>query len=91
MTKKECTRCKEMINIDKEMHVTLGTHQGKETTDMAYFHFNCWRSHFEEKTREKAQVIVNAMQEKMMPIAKQMTEKLKDAIGNGGDQIVNIN
>jgi len=56
---------------------------------MRYFHFNCWRQHFEEKTREKAQVIVNAMQEKMMPIAKQMTDRLKDAIG--GDQVVNIN
>lgn len=91
MAKKECERCKEMINIDKEMHVTLGTHQGKEVTDMVYFHFNCWRSHFEEKTRQKAETIVNAMQEKMQPIAKQMTEKLRDAISNGGDQVVTIN
>ena len=61
----------------------------KKKRGMRYFHFNCWRQHFEEKTREKAQVIVNAMQEKMMPIAKQMTDRLKDAIG--GDQVVNIN
>lgn len=89
MEKVECERCKERINRDKDLHVSLGTHDGKTTTDMRYFHFKCWRDHFEEKTREKAQVIVNAMQEKMMPIAKQMTERLKDAIN--GDQVVNIN
>jgi len=90
MVKKvECERCKKTIDRDHDLHVSLGTHDGKKTTDMRYFHFNCWRQHFEEKTREKAQVIVNAMQEKMMPIAKQMTDRLKDAIG--GDQVVNIN
>jgi len=91
MTKKECLNCKKMIDIDKEMHVTLGTHQGKEITDMAYFHWNCWRLHFEEKARLKAEAVVKGMQERMMPIARQMTEKLKDAIGSGGDKIYNLN
>ena len=48
MNKKECHHCKERINIDQEMYVTLGTHQGKEITDMTYFHWNCWRKHFED-------------------------------------------
>jgi hypothetical protein len=89
--KVECERCKKTIDRDHDLHVSLGTHDGKELRQMVYFHFNCWRQHFEEKTREKAQVIVNAMQEKMMPIAKQMTERLKDAIGSNGDQVVNLN
>ena len=90
MNKKECHHCKERINIDQEMYVTLGTHQGKEITDMTYLHWNCWRKHFEEKTRQKAENITNKMQEKMMPIAKQMIEKLKGAIGSGGDKVYNI-
>lgn len=87
--KVECYKCKKTIDLEKDLHVSLGTHDGKITKDMVYFHFNCWRLHFEEKTREKAENIVNGMQERMMPIAKQMTEKLKEAIG--GDRVVNIN
>ena len=91
MTFKECENCKKLINIKKEMHVTLGTHQGKEITDIKYFHWNCWRLYFEEKARQKAEVVIKGMQEKMMPIAKQMTEKLKNAIGSRGDKVYNLN
>ena len=91
MNTKECERCKELIDIDKDLFVTLGTHQGQEVRDMVYFHFNCWRQHFEEKTREKAQFIVNSMQEKMQPIAEQLTGKLRDALDRGGDQVINLN
>ena len=90
MEQKECERCKVMIDISKEMHVTLGTHQGKEVTQMVYFHFNCWRLHFEDKARNKAQAVVNGMQERMMPIAKQLTDKLKKAIGQDDGQVVTI-
>lgn len=86
--KVECERCKETIDRDKDLHISLGTHDGKKVRQMVYFHFNCWRQHFEEKTREKAENIVKHMQERMMPIAKQMTEKLKDAIDKGGQQVV---
>jgi len=61
-----------MINLDKEKYVSLGTHQGKQTTSMIYFHFNCWRLHFEEKARQKAEAVVKGMQERIMPMAKQM-------------------
>jgi len=92
MVKKvECERCKKTIDRDHDLHVSLGTHDGKTTTDMRYFHFNCWRSHFEEKTREKAENIVNQMQERMMPIAKQLTSKIKDAMDKNGGQLVAIN
>lgn len=98
MSKEICERCKKEIDTDTEMFVTLGTHQGKETTDMRYFHFNCWRTHFEEKTREKAQVIVDHMGERVMPIAKQLTSKLGDIINglnkdndHDGGEVITIN
>ena len=78
---KNCERCNNAIDINSELHVSLGTHNGKKLMQMVYFHFNCWRLHFEEKTREKAEVIVKSMQDRMMPIAKQLTDKLKVAIG----------
>ena len=90
MEQKECERCKLSINISKDMHVTLGTHKGKEVTEMAYFHFNCWRLHFEEKARQKAEAVVNGMQKRMMPIAKQLSDKLKRAIGQDDGQMVEI-
>jgi hypothetical protein len=79
--KKECHRCLKEIDLNKDLYVSLGTHEGKRKVDMVYFHFNCWTLHFEEKAREKAQAVVNGMQERMMPIAKQLTEKLKSVIG----------
>jgi len=78
---KPCEKCLQMIDLEKDLYVSLGTHQGKQTTSMVYFHFNCWRLYFEEKTRQKAEVIVKSMQERMMPIAKQLTDRLKVAIG----------
>lgn len=78
----ECERCKKPIDLDKDFFVTLGTHKGEEIRDMRYFHFNCWRVHFEEKAREKAEAVVNGMQERIMPIAKQMTDKFKNLVVN---------
>lgn len=88
MEKATCERCKQEIDLNKDLHVSLGTHDGKTTTDMRYFHFNCWRQHFEEKTRQKAEAVVKGMEERMMPIAKQMTERLKQAIGSGEESYV---
>lgn len=76
MVKVECEKCKKEIDLDKDLYVSLGTHEGKKLRQMVYFHFNCWRSHFEEKTREKAQYIVNHIQEKMMPIAEQLKDNI---------------
>jgi len=87
--KVECYKCKKTIDLDRDLHVTLGTHNGKTTTQMLYFHWNCWRKHFEDKTREKAQNIVDGMQDRMMPIAKQMIGKLTDAIGSEKTYTIN--
>ena len=81
MVKVECTKCLQEINLNKDLHVSLGTHDGNKTTDINYFHFNCWRLYFEEKARQKAEAVVKGYQKRMMPIAKQLTERLKDVIG----------
>lgn len=87
---KECERCKGMIDLSKDIFVNLGTYEGDKTINETYFHMTCWRTHFEEKTREKATVIVSNMQERMMPIANQMIGKLTGAIGerSGDDEKV---
>lgn len=76
----DCLVCKKPIDFSKDLFVCLGTYEGDRTVDESYFHMTCWRRHFEEKARQKAMAVVNGMQEKMMPIAKQLTEKLKDEI-----------
>lgn len=77
---KNCLVCKKPIDFSKDLFVCLRTNRGEETIEEEYFHMNCWRSHFEEKARQKAMVVVNAMQERMQPIAEQMMKKLKGAI-----------
>lgn len=72
--------CEKAIDFSKDLFVCLGTYEGDRTVEEEYFHMICWRSHFEEKARQKAMVVVNGMQERMQPIAKQMMDKLKGAI-----------
>ena len=76
----KCLVCQKPIDFSKDLFVCLGTYEGDRTVEESYFHMNCWRSHFEEKARQKAMAVVNGMQERMMPIAKQMMEKLNDEI-----------
>lgn len=90
MTKETCERCKQIVDTDKDFFVTLGTHKKQKTIEMAYFHFNCWRSHFEERARLKAEAVINGMQERMKPIASGLIDKLKGAIGSGEDQVVTL-
>lgn len=87
---KECERCKGMIDLSKDIFVNLGTYEGDRTIEETYFHMICWRKHFEEKARDKAMAVVNGMQERMIPIAKQMIEKLQGAIDDrsDGDKVV---
>ncbi len=80
---KNCLVCDHPIDFSKDLFVCLGIYEGDRTVREDYFHMNCWRSHFEEKARQKAMAVVNGMQEKMQPIAKQMMEKLKTAIDEG--------
>jgi len=78
MKKVECQRCLKEIDLDKDLYVSLGTHEGKNTIEMVYFHFNCWRLHFEEKARQKAEAVVHGMQERMRPIARQVVSKFRE-------------
>ena len=89
---KNCLNCKLPIDFSNDLFVCLGSYEGDRTIDESYFHMICWRRYFEERARQKAEVVVNAMQEKMMPIARQLTEKLKDEIErrDGSDPIVNF-
>lgn len=89
---KDCFVCKLPIDFKKDLFVCLGTYDGDRTVEESYFHMNCWRSHFEEKARQKAMAVVNGMQERMQPIAKQLIKKLQNALGekDGGKKVVNF-
>ena len=75
-----CLHCEKMIDLEVDHYVLLGTYKNDHTMDEQYFHILCWRRYFEECARKKAQAVVHGMQEKMMPIAKQMIGKLKGEI-----------
>ena len=79
----KCIRCDEEINVTEDKHVLLGTYNGEEVMDESYFHFLCWRRHFEEKTREKAEVIVDHsrdIMENFMKSAEKLIKKEVEAV-----------
>ena len=82
----KCEKCLKPIDFNKDLFVCLGTYEGDHTVEEKYFHMICWRQYFEEKARDKAQAVVNGMQEKMMPMAKQLAKKLKEVIGQRDDE-----
>ena len=73
--KKICLKCEMEIDLDKERYVLLGTYEKGKTVNEAYFHIVCWKLHFEEKARQKAEAVVKGMQQKIMPMAKGILEK----------------
>ena len=73
---KPCERCKLMIDIKKEKYVLLGTYFKSKAMGEAYFHFNCWRLHFEEKARQKAEAVIKGMQERIMPMATEVISRI---------------
>ena len=77
MNKVECSRCGEFIDLKKEKYVKLGTHDGKHMIHEAYFHFNCWRLHFEDKARQKAEAVMKGAKEKMMPMISNLMQRIK--------------
>jgi len=89
MVKKEdekiCMVCQKPIDLKKDLWVKLGTYEGERTVREDFFHMNCWRSYFEEKARQKAEAVINGMQERMKPIAEQMMKKLTKAIDERSD------
>ena len=80
--KKECLRCKRMIDCNHEQYVLLATYEGKKNKQSVYFHFNCWRLHFDEKARQKAEAVMKGATEKIMPIAQGLFKRLKEGMDN---------
>lgn len=79
---KDCFACKKTINFKEDLFVLLGTYDGDRTVREDFFHMICWRNYFEERARLKAEAVVNGMQKRMMPIAQQLTDKIKKVIDN---------
>ena len=78
--KRECLVCKEEINLFEDLFVVLETYNGKKMVEEVFFHMECWRKHFEERARQKAEAVVSGMKERMMPIASQLMGKLNTVI-----------
>ena len=72
MVKKECEVCARIINLKKDKYVLLGTYTGREINAESYFHFHCFKEHWERQVRLQAQNTVNKMAKNMMPIAKKL-------------------
>lgn len=77
--KKECGYCDQSIDLKKDKFVLLGTYDGKKTLEERYYHFNCFTIWFDKSIHTKAKLIVNAMQKKIMPLARNM---IKQVMGN---------
>lgn len=55
MNKKKCHACGKYIDIDEEKYVLLGTYNGtgKSKNHEAFFHFQCWLDHFNQKIMDR--------------------------------------
>jgi len=76
--KKECYRCKLSIDLEKDKFVVLATFEEGKNREKIYFHFNCWRLHFDQKAREKAEAVMKGATEKIMPLAQGLFKRLKE-------------
>ena len=74
--KKKCEKCKKSIDILKEKHVLLGTYTGTITNKESYFHWQCFRDHWEERIRVQAENMVKKMAKGVVPMAKQVVANL---------------
>lgn len=76
-----CAYCNTPMDFSKK-HALLGTYKGDKALDEQFFHFACFVAWHEEKTKEKAQNIVNNMQKKVVkgvvPIMKNVLSGIKD-------------
>jgi DNA-directed RNA polymerase subunit RPC12/RpoP len=81
MVIKVCSNCGKTVDTEKDLFVEVGTYEGDCIIEEKYYHMECWRRYFEDKTKDKAEYIVNHMQDKMQPIAKQLGDQFKKLIG----------
>jgi|TARA_R100000501_G_C2629080_1_gene123569 hypothetical protein len=74
--RKECKFCKKDVHLKRDKYVMIGTYSGKKVEEEGYFHWNCFNKHWENKVREQAQNIVKKMQNKIMPVAKNLIKQI---------------
>jgi len=67
MTDKEviCKECEEIVDIDLDKHVLLGTYDGDHVMEESFFHFECFVKWYNQKVSEKAKNSVKTMQSKV--------------------------
>ena len=61
--------------MKKDKFVLLGTYDGKKTLAEKYYHFSCFKLWFDKSVHAKAKAIVTNMQNKIIPVAKNMIAK----------------
>ncbi len=66
-----CVKCKKPIDLKKDKYTLIGTYMGKDKKE-SYFHFSCWQLFWEEKLKKEAHDLVQGMQQKIMPMVKEM-------------------
>jgi len=72
-----CDRCGGGIALLKDKYVLLGTYDGKKTESESFFHWKCFKEHWESKVREQSKNMVNKMASNVVPIAKKMMEGIR--------------
>jgi len=79
---KICVFCQNIINLDKEKYVLLGTYNGLKVMDESYFHFQCFQQWYNARVVEKTKnTIKNATQK----VAGMLGGLRKMAVGNSGE------
>ena len=58
VNQKVCKTCGNLIYLDKEKFVLIGTYQAEKVLEEGYFHWQCFNKWHNDKTKEKAQNIV---------------------------------
>ena len=74
--RKECGYCLKSVSLKKDKFILLGTYDGKKTLEERYYHINCFKLWFDESVHAKAKNIVNSMQKKIMPLARNMIKQV---------------
>ena len=67
-----CDRCGGGISLQKDKYVLVGTYDKAKTLNETYYHYQCFKEHWEARVREQAKNMVNKMATKVVPLAKEM-------------------
>ena len=67
-----CDRCGGGIAILKDKYILVSTYDKNKTLSETFYHWDCFRKHWEERVREQAKNMVNKMARTVVPMAKEM-------------------